>query len=204
MYGGMDAYLATLSISAVKEVMDKIEAAVVAQLQPGTSATDVSADLVGGIQGAVQALSGYGSVTLVGGATAWNVVRADTDVAARMVNTGVAPAGLDPRSISAAQLAAIFGASQVLEAVGPAASLWADDAITAIVQPDAALDPRSIPQLGRLVTFVWNTEQGVDEMAMETDYDTTRRSEVLDGVAYIDAQLFGNTAFASELTIAGS
>ena len=188
-YGGQAQYDAALAFAGNLEVQLKQEAKVKAALMAG-SPTDATSNTLRAVQAKVQALSSYGRVILAGSATAFNVLRFDSEFAKRMINTGVAPSGTDPRSITSAQIAAVVGASEVREATGPFGAVWPYNEIIVFVEADPSIDPRSIPQVGRLVTYAWNEEGGAQTLTVEQKYDTATNSEVYDFIGWSVAKLF--------------
>lgn len=203
-YGGRSNYELVLSIIGRKECDDIIETRVKTALEAADAdATDISADLYAGLRTAIAALGGRGRLQLSGPTAAFDLIRNDATIKARMLATGVAPAGMDPRSISGAQIAAILGIQDVQEAVGPAASIWTGNEVFLTVIPEADMDPAAMAQLGRLLTYVWSGDGGEAVMSCEADYDTTRRSDCLDFVGYNQAWIINDT-FIKRLALSGS
>jgi hypothetical protein len=199
MFGGVAGQELALGVSGLREVLDKIEARVVANVQ--ASPVSVLADVFNGVRDAVMDLQGFGDVILVGSYKAFDKLRQNSEIKDRMKNTGVALMGLDPREIASAQLAACFGAWGVVEAFGIAATQWDASIVTALVKVDPAYDPMVLPQVGRRYVYTW-TADGVNEtMVVEQGYDISVRNDVLDFVTMTDSNTI-NSAFQKALTIA--
>jgi hypothetical protein len=153
------------------------------------------------VRQAVQDLSGFGDVILVGSYKAFDVLRQNATVVDRMKATGVPVMGLNVREYAAAQLAAIFGAAEVHEARGVAAAQWSATVVTALVKAEAAVDPMSMPQVGRRYVYTW-TADGVNEsVIVEQGYDISVRNDILDFCTWTDSNTI-NSAFQKAITIA--
>lgn len=199
MFGGVAGQELALGVSGIRETSDKIEAAVVTNVQ--ANPVDNKADPFTGIRNAVEDLTGFGDVILVGSYKAFDKLRQNAVIIDRMKNTGVSLVGLTPREIASAQLAAIFGALEVHEAKGVAATQWDQTIITALVKVDAAYDPMSVPQVGRRYVYTW-TADGVNQtMVIEQGYDITVRNDLIDFVTMTDDNTI-NPAFQKVLSIA--
>lgn len=200
MFGGAAGQELALGVSALREIRDAIESAVVTNVQ--ASPVGSSGDPYLDIRTDVQALAGFGDVIIVGNYVAFDKLRQNSTVIERMKATGVPVMGLDVREYASAQLAAIFGASAVFEARGTATSAWNSTILTCMVQADPNLDPMSIPQVGRRYVYAYTFGGEENQtITVEQGYDISVRNDVLDFVTYTDSNTI-NSAFQKVRTIA--
>lgn len=203
-FGSEDQYLAVLAWTASKQVRDAVEAKIATLTANASSPTDISAAIFTGIKTKVDLLSAYGPVCIAGSVTAFNTLRSDATVIDRMKATGtVLTPIVETRSISANQIAAMFGADACFEAKTDTA-IWNTNRLFAYVKPDASVDPMSTPQLGRLLTYTYRDgEEAQQELACQLMWDTTLRTNVLDVVGYNVGKIF-NSFLGYHLSLDGN
>lgn len=194
---------------AKRAYYNKLEAlAAAAVLTPASSATNISADILGGIESAVaeQRDKGLGRVAVVVSNHNFVALKSDNAIKARMTNSGVITAGLEPRFISATQLAAIFGADEVLVGkdniwyAGVAADGLADN-IAVVCLPDRAMEPVDEPQFGRILYYEFDSMDG--HFVIESFHDDAADTEVVGAKGLYAVKKF-NAGLCSVLTLAAS
>jgi hypothetical protein len=203
MFGSQEEYEAVLAWTGTKQVRDAIETKVATVTANASSPTDVSSTKFTGILNAVQNVRPYGRVGIAGHIQAFNTVRAYPEVIDRMKATGVPLQGLDTRSISAANLAAIFTADEIFEA-NTDTTIWNTNRLYVFVIPDPSVDPAGTPQVGRRHLYTFTGADGsLQTMTCEQMWDPSVRAEVLDFVVYDEAAIY-NTTFDAHLSLDGA
>lgn len=132
---------------------------------------------------------GAGKVALVVSNHNYVLLKRDPSVKERMRNTGVIlGAGGDPRAITQAQMAIVFGVDEVL--VGPDSAWYTG--VTAgsrgnaalVVLPSDSMDPTEEVQLGRHIYFEWG--QDAKHFQIESFHDDATDTENVDAKGQTD------------------
>ena len=194
---------------AKRAYYNKLESLVAAAvLTPADSATNISAAPLAGIESAVQAQrdKGLGRVAVVLSNHNFVELKKNAEIKARMTNSGVITAGLEPRFITATQLAAIFGADEVLVGkddiwyTGQVSGGLADN-LAVVCLPDRAMEPVDEPQFGRILYYEFDSMDG--HFVIESFHDDVADTEVVDAKGLYAVKTF-NAGLASVLTLAVS
>ncbi len=158
------------------------------------SATDLTAasDVVAPIATAAAELMDKAPgrpVALVMSRKVFNKLKQDSVVVSRMKNTGIAIGeGGDPRAVTAAQMAAIFGVDQVL--VGRS-DIWGGSTGALVALPDPAKAQNQEAQFAR--TLVYQTEDTVGiPFTCESYEDNDAKGYVVDTLAYADVKVLNS------------
>lgn len=181
-YGGPDMYLLNLAATAFISVADLEEAAIANALfalaaESFSGSTDFekileASDMLRGVRG---------QLALVGSSAKLRGLRLDEDVQDALKNTGLVPAGTDPRFVSNAALAACCGVSQVLQGMNV---LWPADALAVMVLADPRWTPRQLVQSMRTIRYVPSTDPGASYYQCWQGYDPSRKGEFVDVEAF--------------------
>lgn len=167
-----------------------------AMLHPASSAVDGTLDPIGVIDAEVAKLRdkayGTGKIAIALSHSNFAALKKNSAVIERMKATGVVVDGLSPRYITAEQLAAIFGADEVL--VGADIS-WKHGITTAAdkgncaiaVVPTKEVDCAEEPQFGRVVVFDWGED--ADKMILEQFPNPLNSSINLDSRGLVDVKV---------------
>ena len=189
---------------AKRSFLNKIETTIADKLLNVDSPTNGISDPVSTIDAAVTALRDKGVGRLAMATSNFNFVRLknDSTVKARMQNTGVAFYGLEPRLITAEQMAAVLGVDEVL--IGRD-DLWhsginSEDRgnIALVILPNEIEDPAEAVQLGRTIYFDWDSADG--RYIIESWHNAITDSEVVDCKGLVDVKVF-NDALCSTIQI---
>lgn len=183
----------TLAVRTSKETL--IAAALLA------NPVDVSADPYAGVLAAVLNLQPYGTVVIAGNVQAFNVLRAQAAVKEALLRAGVPLTSVqDVRAILGTQLAAVFRAQEVIEAI-TVSSIWATDKVVVEVLPDPSVDPAGVPQVGRCMRYDWMMDGANVDLICNSSYNQQAKKPCLDFTAYAQP-LIANQAFKVALKIA--
>lgn len=177
----------------------------VADILMKKSGTDVKADPVTGIDTAVADLVDLAAGPVALCLSRYNFVKLkkNATIIDRMKMTGIAiNAGGDPRSITAEQMAIIFGVDKVL--IGPdkqwfkgVGSSYNGNAAL-VVLPDEYVEPDEEPQLGRTVSFDYNSDTSY--FVMESFHDNLTDADYVDAKGLYVIKTF-NSELAKTLTL---
>lgn len=170
-----------------------------------TSGTDISSDVVAGIDSYVAEMLDLarGPVALCLSWQNFVKLKANTVVKERLKNTGIAVnSGGDPRYITKEQLAIVFGVDRVL--VGPDTQWYTgvtsdyNRNAALVVLPDENADPEEEPQLGRSVYFAWDSD--AKYFIMESFHDNLTDSNYVDAKGHYVIKTL-NEELAKTLTL---
>jgi len=206
MLGGPAGEELQLGLTGILAIKNSVESAVATLVTAG-SATDLTAAnaIYEGIRNGVTALKSYGRVGLAGSAQAWQNVRNDSIVRDVQKATGMPVVPIEQvRGIGNIMLAATFGADQVYEATGAAATQWPDNLIVPFVIANKAVSPSAVPQVGRRLLFTWQSEGMNESLVCEQLFDPSVRCDVLDFIAYDEALIFNASFLGAPLKVAAS
>lgn len=201
LLGGPDAAEKVLALRGHRSLFKNIEAKQVAQVGFG-SASDIHTAIYDGIVAAVAAmkpkLQGHvGRLALVGGSTAFNVLRNETTVKDRMKAIG-APVDSMTRQITMSALAEVFQVRECHEGID---GFWPTYGVALAYLPDPNEDPTVSAQLGRTIFYDFDGQGGL--VKCEEGYDPAKRSNYLDFTSYLQV-LPLNTDFITALRIVAS
>lgn len=207
-YASQDFAELAMARMAKRAFYNKIEQLAADALLKSDSTTDVSADLVAGIEAEAAKLAdtATGPVALALSFATFAAIRKNAAVADRMKNTGVVVgAGGDPRAVTAEQLAVVLGVSKVL--VGTDA-IWKVGVTTAsktyeknaalVILPDKTNDPAEEVQLGRTVYFGYDSADR--HFKIEQFWSDASKADVIDAVGQVDLKVL-NPELAKTLKV---
>lgn len=136
-------------------------------------------------------------VALVLSSKIFTSLKSDTEVKARMQNTGIAIGeGGDPRAVTAAQLAAVFGVHRVL--IGKT-SIWGDKTGALVMLPHKEKSQNQEAQVARVVTYTAEPVDGIP-FTCESFEDDTLKGYVVDTTTQAAVVVF-NAALAKAVTL---
>lgn len=164
-----------------------------AVLVPGAGVTPVDASIscatVIETQATLLRDKGQGKVALVVSNHNYVLLKRDPSVKERMRNTGVIlGAGGDPRAITQAQMAIVFGVDEVL--VGPDSAWYTGVAATSrgnaalVMLPEGTMDPTEEVQFGRHIFFEW--DQDAKHFVVESFHEDGSDTENVDAKGQTD------------------
>jgi hypothetical protein len=182
-----------LAVTGNVNVAKKIELAVYTALTAMTTVPTTAANLYKTIQLISAAImDSFDKPVLGAGSGAIATLRADSFVRDAMKNTG-APAGTDPRFVTAEVLATAINVASVHEG---RADIWPSNELYLVAPVDAAFDPKAEVQAGRTIVYV--PDAGTDEngMAAHSGYDDGIKSNYVDVEVFKDVKVLNATAAA--------
>lgn len=203
-YGSKELADLAMGRMAKRSFYNQLETSCASALLDVVTPIDGVTDPVAALDTATVALrdKGIGRIALV--TSNFNFVRLKNDptVKARMIATGVATYGLEPRYITAEQMAAILGVDEVL--IGRD-DLWhsginAEDRgnVALVILPNENEDPAEAVQLGRTIFFAWDSV--AEHFIMESWEDPFVDANVVDAKGLVDMQIL-NAALMSTVQI---
>lgn len=194
-YGSEDGGFAAMGRLAKRAWYNSAEIAVAKAMLDVANPLAVGDNLVAEIEKGVTELrdKGIGRIGLVLSNHNLVALKSNTIIKERMVYTGVAINGLEPRAIAPNQIAAILGVDEVI--VGKD-DLWfagldaADrNNVALVVLPEEGIDPAEAVQFGRTIYFQW-ADSEADKFVMESFHDAYVDAEVVDAKGLIDVKVF--------------
>lgn len=200
--GYSDLLTAELDMAAAGK--DEVEAAIEGTLAESLLASpeDISAstNLPGDVESLASELMDKApdqEIALVLSSKAFTSLKADEEVKARMQNSGIAIGeGGDPRKVTAAQMAAVFGVHRVL--VGKT-SIWGAKSGVLAMLPHQEKAQNQEAQLARVVTYTAEPVDGIP-FTCESFEDNNLKGYVVDTLAQA-AVLVLNSGLAKALTL---
>lgn len=207
-YASQDHAELAMGRMAKRAFYNKIEQLTADTFLKVESPTDVSSDLIAGIETSAASLAdkGKGPVALVLSFANFAAIRKNAAVNDRMKNTGVVVgAGGDPRAITAEQLAVVLGVSKVLVGTD---DIWKAGVITSqktyeknaalVVLPDQAVDPAEEVQVGRTVYFGYDSTDR--HYTITQFWDDNAIADVVDALGQVDLKIL-NTELAKTIKV---
>ena len=182
-----------LAKTAAVNVGKKIEALIYAALAAQTEVPTTAANLYKTLLLCTAAIQdAFDKPVLGGGSGAIATLRADSMVRDAMKNTG-APAGADPRFVSAETLAVALNVAAVHEG---RADIWPSNELFLVAPPDPAFEPHTEIQVGRTVAYVPGSGTDENGMAAYTGYSDDTKSNYVDAEHFVVPKVLNATAIA--------
>ncbi len=200
--GYSDLLTAELDMAAAgkDEVEAAIETALATELLKTPEDISASANIPGAIEEIASELMDKApdqEVALILSSKVFTALKSNEEIKARMRNTGIAIGeGGDPRSVTAAQMAAIFGVNQVL--VGKT-SIWGTTSGVLAMLPHREKAQNQEAQLARVVTYTAEPVDGIP-FTCESFEDNTLKGYVVDTIAQASVVIL-NAALKHSVTI---
>jgi len=191
MYGGPDRYKLNLARTAALNVAKLSELAVKNAIY-ALDAMDNDDTLFETINDAIDALKLFpGRIVLAGSSQILREIRSDTTIADQLKNTGMVPAGIDPRFVSNEVLAAALNIDMVFEGRG---DVWSTTGLHLQILPDPTFEPHQEIQAGRTIQQVVGEDDGNDMFLQCFEgYDDSRKSEYIDVESFMQAKVLNSS-----------
>ncbi len=182
-----------LAKSAAVNVGKKVEASIYTALNAVTSIPTTAANLYKTILLCSAAImDDFDKPVLGGGSGAISALRADSLVRDAMKNTG-APAGADPRFVSAETLAVALNVASVHEG---RADIWPSNELFLVAPVDPAFEPHTETQAGRTVAYVPGSGTDENGLAAYTGYSDETKSSYVDVEHFVVPKVLNARAIA--------